>query len=209
MDYIYFDNAATSWPKPDAMMKAMMDFNKNIGANPGRSGHRLSIEAARVVFNAREIIANILNAHEPDSIIFTKNATEGINIILHGFLVAGDHVITTSMEHNSVMRPLHALEAYGIELTVVQCSPDGELEPEDIKEAIKKNTRLIITTHASNVTGTIMPITDIARIAKDNGIVYCVDAAQTAGSLPIDVKKDDIDILVFTGHKSLYGPQGT
>lgn len=209
MDYIYFDNAATSWPKPDVMIAAMMDFNKNIGANPGRSGHRLSIEAARIVFNARETVASLLNAQDPDTIIFTRNATEAINIILHGFLRPHDHVITSSMEHNSVMRPLHDLVTQGIELTVVPCSQEGVLDPSDIERAVKKNTKLIITTHASNVTGTIMPVSDIAGIAKGHGVVYCVDAAQTAGSLPIDVKKHGIDILIFTGHKSLYGPQGT
>ncbi len=209
MDLIYFDNAATSWPKPDVMIKAMLDFNKNIGANPGRSGHRLSIEAARILFYVRESMASLINADEPDTIIFTRNATEGINIILHGLLKPGDHVITSSMEHNSVMRPLHALEAKGIGLTVVPCSPEGFIDPEDVSIAIRKNTKLIITTHASNVTGTILPVSDLAKIARKNEIVYCVDAAQTAGSLPIDVIKDQIDIMVFTGHKSLYGPQGT
>ncbi len=209
MDLIYFDNAATSWPKPDVMINTMIDFNKNIGANPGRSGHRLSIEAARVLFQVRESISSLINATEPDTIIFTRNATEGINIILHGLLKPGDHVITSSMEHNSVMRPLNALKAKGVEFTVVPCSIEGVLDPKDISRAIRKNTKLIITTHASNVTGTIMPISDIAKTARENGIIYCVDAAQTAGNLPIDVIRDQIDIMVFTGHKSLYGPQGT
>jgi len=207
MDYIYFDNAATSWPKPDVMMQAMVDFNRNIGANPGRSGPRLSIEEARIVFDAREAMATLLNAEGPDTIIFTRNATEALNIVLHGFLRPGDHVITSSMEHNSVMRPLHALLEQGIKLTVVRCSPEGVLDPSDIERAIEKETRLIITTHASNVTGNIMPISEIAMLARARGIVYCVDAAQTAGSLPIDVKRDGIDIMAFTGHKSLTGPR--
>lgn len=184
MSFIYLDNTATSWPKPDVMIKAMVDFNATIGANPGRSGHRLSIEAARIIFQARETIASIINAEEPDSIIFTKNATEGINTILHGFLRPGDHVITSGMEHNSVMRPLHALGARGVGLTVIPCSPYGQLDPADITGATRKNTRLIITAHASNVTGTIMPISDIAMIAREKGIVCCVDAAQTMGSFP-------------------------
>jgi len=209
MDYIYFDNAATSWPKPEAMIEAMVDFNAHVGANPGRSGHRLSIEAGRIVFNARENIASLLGADDPHSVIFTRNATEGLNTIVRGFLRTGDHVITSSMEHNSVMRPLRALEREGVELSVVQCSGIGDISPDDIAAVIKKNTRMIVITHASNVTGTIMPIADIAQMAREKGVIICVDAAQTAGSIPIDVIKDNIDILVFTGHKSLNGPQGT
>ncbi len=209
MDCIYFDNAATSWPKPDAMICAMNDFNANVGANPGRSGHRLSIEASRIIFDARETVASLLGASDPHSVIFTRNATEGLNVVVRGFLRPGDHVITSSMEHNSVMRPLRSLEAEGIELSVVPCSGAGEISPDDIASAIKKNTRMIVITHASNVTGTIMPIADIAGIARKRGVIVCVDAAQTVGSVPIDVMKDNIDILVFTGHKSLNGPQGT
>ncbi len=209
MDKIYFDNAATSWPKPDAMIKAMIEFNSNVGANPGRSGHRLSVEAGRIIYNARETIAHLFGADDPLSIVFTRNATESINTVSHGLLRPGDHVITSGMEHNSVMRPLRAIEKTGVELSVIKCSANGELTPEDVRRTIKKNTKLIIITHASNVTGTIMPVADIAKIASDAGVIFCVDAAQTAGSIPINVIKDNIDILVFTGHKSLYGPQGT
>jgi cysteine desulfurase/selenocysteine lyase len=209
MDYIYFDNAATSWPKPEAMIKAMVDFNAHVGANPGRSGHRLSIEASRIIYNARETIASLLGTSDPHSVIFTRNATEGLNVVVRGFLHPGDHIITSSMEHNSVMRPLRALESEGIELSVIQCSGTGDISLDDISSAIKKNTRMIVITHASNVTGTIMPIADIAEMARKNGVILCIDAAQTVGSIPIDVKKDNIDILVFTGHKSLNGPQGT
>jgi cysteine desulfurase/selenocysteine lyase len=209
MDCIYFDNAATSWPKPEAMIKAMVDFNAQVGANPGRSGHRLSIEASRIVYNARETVASLLGAGDPHSVIFTRNATEGLNVVLRGFLRPGDHVITSSMEHNSVMRPLRALELEGIELSVIQCSGAGDISPDDIAPAIKENTRMIVVTHASNVTGTIMPIADITKAARERGVIVCVDAAQTVGSVPIDVMKDNIDILVFTGHKSLNGPQGT
>lgn len=209
MNLIYFDNPATSWPKPECMIENMINFNKNIGANPGRSAHRLSIEAARTLFDTRDAIASLIGADDPDTIIFTRNATEGLNTIFHGFLKPGDHVITTSMEHNSVMRPLRTLEKEGVEITVVMCSPSGELDPADVKRAIKRNTTLIVTTHASNVTGNIMPIDEITEIAHENGIIYLIDGAQTVGSLNIDVKKQDIDILIFTGHKSLYGPQGT
>jgi cysteine desulfurase family protein len=209
MDCIYFDNAATSWPKAEAMIKAVVDFNARVGANPGRSGHRLSVEAGRVIFNARETVASLLGAGDPHSVIFTRNATEGMNTVVRGLLHPGDHVITSSMEHNSVMRPLRALEPEGIELSVVQCSGTGDISPDDIAAAIKKHTRMIIITQASNVTGTIMPIADIAETARKSGVIVCVDAAQTAGSIPIDVLRDNIDILVFTGHKSLNGPQGT
>ncbi|HOP47012.1 MAG TPA: aminotransferase class V-fold PLP-dependent enzyme [Desulfobacteraceae bacterium] len=209
MDCIYFDNAATSWPKPEVMIKAMAEFNANVGANPGRSGHRLSLEASRIIFNARETIASLLGAEDPHTVIFTRNATEGINTIVRGLLRPGDNVITSSMEHNSVMRPLRALEAEGIELSVVQCSCKGDISPDDIIATIKKNTRMIIITHASNVTGTIMPIAEIAERARTRDVLVCVDAAQSAGNLPINVLKDNIDFLVFTGHKSLNGPQGT
>lgn len=208
-DLIYFDNAATSWPKPDTMIKAMADFNANTGANPGRSGHRLSIDAGRIVFCARETVAALLGAEDPHSVIFMRNATEGLNTVLHGFLRPGDHVIASSMEHNSTMRPLRVLERQGVGLSVVQCTEAGDISPDDVTAAIKKNTRMIVITHASNVTGTIMPVADIAEIAHSHGLVLCVDAAQTAGCVPISVLNDGIDILIFTGHKSLNGPQGT
>jgi cysteine desulfurase family protein len=141
--------------------------------------------------------------------VFTKNATEALNIVVGGLLKQGDHVITTGMEHNSVMRPLRAAEARGIKLSLIGCSRLGELDPSDVKKAIRPDTKLIILTHASNVTGTIMPVAEVGSIAKEHGITFCMDAAQTAGSLPIDVDEMNVDLLAFTGHKSLYGPQGT
>jgi len=182
---------------------------RSVGANPGRSGHRLSIEAGRILIEAREALAELFGIDDPLRIVFTRNATESLNLAIYGLLQPGDHCITTSMEHNSVMRPLRALEKKGLELTVAPCSPKGELDPREIEKAIKKNTRLIVTTHASNVVGTLMPITEVGEIARAHGIPFCIDAAQTAGALPIDVKKMHIDLLAFTGHKSLYGPQGT
>jgi cysteine desulfurase / selenocysteine lyase len=209
MDCIYFDNAATSWPKPEAMINAMVAFNAHVGANPGRSGHRLSVNAARIIFNAREIIASLLGADDSQCVIFTRNATEGMNTVVRGLLHPGDHVITSSVEHNSVMRPLRAIESEGVEVSLAQCSGAGDISPDDIAAAVRNNTKMIIITHASNVIGTIMPIEDIAETARKHGIIVCVDAAQTLGSIPIDVIRDNIDILVFTGHKSLNGPQGT
>ncbi len=205
----YFDNAATSWPKPEAMIKAMVAFNAHVGANPGRSGHRLSIEASRIIFDARETVASLLGAGDPHSVIFTRNATEGMNTVVRGLLRPGDHIITSGVEHNSVMRPLRAIETEGVKLSVVQCSGAGGISPDDIDAAVRSNTKMIIITQASNVTGTIMPVADIAGVADKHGIIVCVDAAQTAGNIPINVTRDNIDILVFSGHKSLYGPQGT
>lgn len=208
-DIIYFDNAATSWPKPPETVTAMQNYLLNIGGSPGRSGHRLSIEAARLVFDTREKLAQLFNVSDPLRIILTKNATEGLNIAIFGFLKPGDHVITSGMEHNSVMRPLRAMEARGVGITVVPCAADGLIDPRDIAGAIKKNTKAIYMTNASNVTGTVMPVSDIGRVAHEHGLVLCVDAAQTAGCYPIDVEEMNIDFLAFTGHKALFGPSGT
>jgi len=209
MDPLYFDNAATSWPKPEATSAAMEKFLRESGGSPGRSGHRLSIAAGRTVLEAREAMAALIGADDPLRIVFTKNATEALNIALRGFLRPGDHVITSSMEHNSVMRPLRQLEADGVALSVLPCSGRGELDPGTIQPAIQSRTRMMVLTHASNVTGTILPIAEAARIAHDHGIAVCIDAAQTAGALPIHVKEQGIDLLAFTGHKSLFGPPGT
>jgi cysteine desulfurase family protein len=206
---IYFDNAASTWPKPPDVVRAVEHVMNEVGANPGRSGHNLSIAAARIIFEAREAVASLFGGEDPLRIVFTKNATESLNIVISGLLKPGDHVITSSMEHNSVMRPLRMIEARGLKRTVVRCSSSGELDPADVDAAIRPETKVIILTHASNVTGTIMPISDVGAIARKHGAIFCVDAAQTAGSLPIDVTSMNIDLLAFTGHKSLYGPQGT
>ncbi len=206
---IYFDHSATSWPKPPGVKVAMATFLDEIGANPGRSGHSRSIEAARTLYDAREALAALFNVRDPLRIVFTLNATDALNLALKGLLRPGDHVITSSMEHNSVMRPLRDLEKTGVEITVVPCSREGSLDPEDIRKRIQSRTRLIVLNHASNVTGTLLPIREVGRIARRDPLLFLVDAAQTAGVYPIDVEKDGIDLLAFTGHKSLYGPQGT
>jgi cysteine desulfurase family protein len=208
-DVIYLDNAASSWPKPEATWQAMEHFMRSIGANPGRSGHRLSIEAGRILIETREDLAELFNADDPLRICFTKNATEALNLAIAGTLHSGDHCITSGMEHNSVMRPLRALEKKGAEVTIAPCSPQGELDPGEVEKAIKKNTRLIVITHASNVVGTLMPIAEVGEIAHEHGVLFCIDAAQTAGAYPIDVEAMKLDLLAFTGHKSLCGPQGT
>ena len=209
MSIIYLDNAATSWPKPPTMLQAMQEFTEKYGANPGRSGHRMSIAAARVLNDTREELAALFGIKNALRIVFTLNVTEALNLVLHGLLKPGDHVITSSMEHNSVARPLRELENRGIQVTVIKCSPEGLLEPREIKKALKKNTKLVIITHASNVIGTVTPLQEIGQITKEAGILFAVDAAQTAGSYPINVLDMRIDFLAFTGHKSLLGPQGT
>jgi cysteine desulfurase family protein len=209
MKPVYFDNAATSWPKPPAMMEAMARFNESVGGNPGRSGHRLAVEAARVVYEARERAAEVIGSPDPLSIAFTKNATEAINCVLFGLLRPGDHVVTSGLEHNSVMRPLRFLERQGVDLSIIPCSPAGVLDPVDAMRAMKSHTKAIVVTHASNVTGTLLPLDALARIAHEGGSIFVVDASQTAGSVPIEVIRTGIDILCFTGHKSLLGPQGT
>jgi len=208
-DIIYFDNAATSWPKPEETFRAMEHYLREIGGNPGRSGHRLSLDAARIVLDARDAVAELFGIEDALQVVFTKNATEALNLAIRGLLRPGDHVITSSMEHNSVMRPLRTLEKEGIDLTVLPCSPSGELDPADLSPAIRPNTRAIYLTSASNVTGTLMPLAEVGRIARDHGLIFCVDAAQAGGSFPLNVAGLGVDLLAFTGHKSLYGPQGT
>ncbi len=206
---IYFDNTATSFPKPPCVAEAMMKFTTEIGANPGRSGHRLAIESGRIVYSAREALAELFYITDPLRIVFTANVTEALNLALNGLVKPGDHVITSSLEHNSMMRPLRCLEQQGIELTVVQCSPQGRLDPSNIESAIRPNTVMIALNHASNVIGTILPIAAVGQIARKHDLLLLVDAAQTAGVLAIDMERDGIDLLGFTGHKSLYGPMGT
>ncbi|HAL61268.1 MAG TPA: cysteine desulfurase [Chloroflexi bacterium] len=206
---IYLDNAATSWPKPPAVAEAMVRFLEQVGASPGRSSHRLSVEAGRIIYQVREDLAKLFNCPDPLHIVFGLNATEALNLALQGYLRPGDQVITSSMEHNSVMRPLRALEKRGVELTVLPCSGEGFLEPGLIEEAIRPNTVMIVLNHASNVIGTLLPVREAGRIARRNGLLLLVDAAQTAGAYPIDMERQNIDLLAFTGHKSLLGPQGT
>jgi cysteine desulfurase / selenocysteine lyase len=206
---IYLDNAATSWPKPDQVGRAMVKFLDEIGANPGRSGHRLSIEAARIVYQTREAVAEVFNAPDPLHVVFTHNGTEALNLALKGLLRPGDHVVTSSMEHNAVMRPLRALETQGVGISIVPCAPDGSLKPAQIEAALQENTVLIVLTHASNVTGTVLPVPQIGEIACRRGVLFLTDEAQTGGAFPVDMQSDRIDMLAFTGHKSLYGPTGT
>lgn len=210
-EVIYFDNAATSWPKPKQVLNAMEYYLGEIGGSPGRSGHRMSISASRLIEEARESVGNVFNFFDTSRIIFTKNVTEALNICIFSLLKPGDHAITSSTEHNSVMRPLRHLEKTGVSLSIVKCNSDGTLNPEEILKEIKGNTKLVVLTHASNVTGTILLVEKVASICKEKNIPLLVDCAQTAGAVPmnIDLEKFNNCIMAFTGHKSLFGPTGT
>jgi cysteine desulfurase/selenocysteine lyase len=206
---IYLDNAATSWPKPKVVVEAMTYFMNTIGANPGRAGHRLAVSAGRIIYNTREAAAKIFNSHNPLKIVFTHNVTEALNLCLHGILKPQDHVITSSMEHNSVMRPLRSLEKRGVTLSVIPCSETGCLDPAGIKKEISSKTKLVVLNHASNVVGTFLPVEEAGLICREHNILFLVDCAQTAGCVPLDMKASNIDLLAFTGHKALGGPMGT
>jgi cysteine desulfurase / selenocysteine lyase len=206
---IYLDNAATSLPKAPGVTEAITRFLNDIGANPGRSGHRLSIEAARMVSSVREQIAALFGAPDPLKVVFTCNVTHAINIALQGLLRPGDHVVTSSIEHNSMIRPLNALCETGVSYTAVACAPDGTLDLNALEAAIKPETTMIALTHASNVLGTLLPIARIGALARERGLLFLLDAASTAGCVPIDMPTDNIDLLAFTGHKALLGPTGT
>lgn len=206
---IYFDNAATSWPKPPGVTEAVVHFLNEVGANPGRAAHRRAVESGRIVYEAREAVAELFNAPDPLRIVFGANVTEALNLALHGLLRPGDHVVTSSMEHNAMMRPLRALESEGIEVTVVQCTPQGILDPADVEAAIRPDTKLVALNHASNVVGTLLPVAEAGAVCRQQDLLLLVDAAQTAGAYPIDVQADGVDLLAFTGHKSLGGPMGS
>jgi len=206
---VYFDNAATSFPKPESVYETVNHVMRDVGANPGRSGHKMAIDASRYIFNARAAAAELFNAPDEKNIIFTYNTTDALNLGIKGLLKPGDHAITTSMEHNSVVRPLHKLTKAGVTFTTVTCSKTGKLNPADVENAITDSTRLIVITHASNICGTITDIDAIGKIAKKHGIIFMLDAAQTGGIVDIDVQRSNIDMLACAGHKSLFGLQGT
>ncbi|MDD2510333.1 MAG: aminotransferase class V-fold PLP-dependent enzyme [Syntrophomonas sp.] len=209
MKSIYLDNAATSFPKPESVYRAVDFCQRNLGGNPGRGSSREALKAGSLLLDAREALAALFNIQDSAQIAFCSNVTEALNIGLKGILKPGDHVITTSMEHNAVARPLFRMSQEGVEWTAVNCEPDGSLDPEELRRAIKPQTRMICVLHASNLTGTVMPVKAIGQIARENGILFMLDTAQTAGVLRIDVEEFKIDLLAFTGHKGLLGPQGT
>lgn len=205
---IYLDNAATTYHKPEAVYNAVLNALKNPG-NADRGVNEASLSSGRIIFSARMKLAQLFRIHDPSRIAFTSNSTESLNIAIKGLLSEGDHVITTIMEHNSVLRPLYEMEQKGVEITFLGCDEDGNLRMEDLPAAIKKNTKAIICTHGSNLTGNLVDIQQIGTIAKEHDLIFIVDASQTAGVQDIDVEQMNIGILCFTGHKSLMGPQGT
>lgn len=207
---IYLDNAATTFPKPEIVYKTMDTFYRTFGANPGRSGHKMAVVAEKEIEDTRSIAAKLFGIKDTKRFIFAFNATDAINMGIKGLLKPGDHAITTYLEHNAVSRALNGLERKKIiTVTKVKNSQDGFIDPDDIKDAITRQTRLIVMVHAPNVLGTIQHIQEIGRIARDNDIIFMVDAAQTAGVYEIDVDKQFIDMLAFTGHKGPLGPTGT
>jgi cysteine desulfurase family protein len=206
----YLDNAATSFPKPESVYQALDAFARHDLANPGRAGHKMALAAERALDDCRHLLNQLFHGKEPERFVFTLNCTDALNMAFKGVLIAGDHVITTDLEHNSVSRPLRAMELAGhITLTRVRADSGGTINPDDIRRAITKQTRLIAMTHASNVLGTVQPVAEVGRIAREHDLLFLVDAAQTAGVIPIDVQEMSIDLLAFPGHKSLLGPTGT
>ena len=207
---IYLDNAATSWPKPASVVEAVQDHLTKLGACAGRSGYREANEVERLIGDARKQIAYLFGMHVQEQVIFGHNGTDMLNLALHGFIRQGDHVITSSLEHNSVLRPLSTIrEDLGVEITYVDPGEDGRIDPNAIGEAIRDNTRLIAITHVSNVTGAIQPVEEIFAIAKGRGVRMLVDAAQSAGHIDLNLGETPIDMVAFSGHKGLLGPLGT
>jgi len=207
---LYFDNAATSWPKPEAVYAAAEKQMRQAFGNPGRSGHTHTLEADRLVYQSRENLSRLFNINDPARVVFALNATDALNIALKGILKKGDHVLYTAMEHNSVLRPLGRLRREGlITASMIPCNAEGYPDLEYLERAYRTETTLLVINQASNVTGTIAPLDQMINSAHKRNVNVLVDAAQTAGTIPIDVKKEGIDMLAFTGHKSLFGPTGT
>jgi cysteine desulfurase / selenocysteine lyase len=207
---IYLDNAATSFPKPEAVYQALDTFARTNLANPGRAGHKMALAAEHALDDCRHLLNQLFHGEGPERFVFTLNATDALNMAFKGVLTEGNHVITTDLEHNSVSRPLRAMQLAGrITLTRVKADAGGSVDPDAIKQAITPRTRMIAMTHASNVLGTVQPVTEIGAIARERDVLFLVDAAQTAGVIPIDVREMNIDLLAFPGHKSLLGPTGT
>lgn len=206
---VYLDNAATTFPKPDSVYLAVEHALRDIGVGPGRGGYKRGIAASRLVFEARELLASFFAIKDSTRLVFTQNATEALNLAVNGLLHPGDHVVSTTMEHNSLVRPLHAAEERGVEVTWVTADKHGFVSSDKIAAAMRSTTRLVALSHCSNVTGTIQPVEEIGILTRKSGVLLLLDAAQSAGHISIDVNKLNIDLLAVPGHKGLLGPQGT
>jgi cysteine desulfurase family protein len=210
-DLIYLDNAATAWPKPENVYNFMIESYRSCGVNPGRSGFDKAIEAGNIVENLRKKLTTFFGGDEdiPERLCFSCNATDALNLIIQGILVEGDHVVSTNVEHNSVIRPInHLVRDAGVEATYVPFNECGFVDPDSIKSAIKSNTKMVIINHGSNVFGTVQPVTEIGKICRERNVLFAIDSSQTAGVVPINMKEMNIDILAFTGHKALMGCTG-
>ncbi|NIM57607.1 MAG: aminotransferase class V-fold PLP-dependent enzyme [Candidatus Aminicenantes bacterium] len=206
---IFLDNGATSFPKPEEVYTFMDSFYRNFGVNPGRSGYDLCMETGELVDSTREMLTGFFNGKDPSRLCFSYNSTDALNLVINGILKGGDHAITTTIEHNSVLRPLYHLYKYnGVEVDYIPFDRKGFVDPDEFPKKFKKNTKLVIVNHASNVIGTIQPIKEIGKHCRGNGIPFAIDASQSAGKIPIDIEEMNVDVVVFTGHKSLLGPTG-
>ena len=210
MTRIYLDNAATSWPKPEAVYRAVDDYQRRLGAPAGRSAYGQASETERIIASCRQRVAELIGATEAKRVVFTMNATDALNLAVHGILRLGDHVVTSVCEHNSVLRPLRFLgQERGVTATHVGCDSRGFVDPDDMRRAITPQTRLVALVHASNVTGAIQPVEEVGKIAAERGLIYLVDAAQSLGHVPVDVRRIGCHLLAAPGHKGLLGPLGT
>ena len=207
--FIYLDNGATSYPKPEEVYTSMDRFYRKLGVNPGRSGYDICMEAGEVVEETRKTLTKLFNGTDPNRLCFSYNSTDALNLIIFGLLEKGDHAITTTIEHNSVLRPLYHLEKFGgVEVDYIPFDHKGFVDPDDFKKRFRNNTRLVIVNHASNVIGTIQPVKEIGRLCRERGIPFAIDASQSAGKIPVDMEDLNLDVIAFTGHKSLLGPTG-
>jgi len=206
---IFLDNGATSFPKPEEVYTFMDHFYRNFGVNPGRSGYDLCMETGELVEKTRDMLTKFFNGKDPNRLCFSYNSTDALNLIINGMLEEGDHAVSTTIEHNSVLRPLYHLYKYkGVEVDHIPFDRKGFVDPDDFPKKIKKNTKLVIVNHASNVIGTIQPVKEIGKYCKEREIPFVVDVSQSAGKIPVDIEELNIDVIAFTGHKSLLGPTG-
>jgi cysteine desulfurase family protein len=208
-DFVYLDNSATTFPKPPEVIQFMCDFYQTRGVNPGRTGFDLALEAEETLADGRRALTEFFGGSDPNRLVFSYNVTDALNLLISSVLKPGDHAITTCLEHNSVLRPMYMHREQGVDVDFVPFDSRGYVDPDDIAGRFRPNTKLVVMNHGSNVIGTIQPVTEVGRICRERGILFAIDAAQTAGLVPIDVVAMNVDVVCFTGHKSLFGPSGT